>query len=292
MIIIGVKTGDDKLSAALVRRMAELAPGHNFISEPEKECSVDFMISEEGLESLLPVSALIDRIDGLHGRSGGSLRTYLIRSDIGGGGCTAIALTAARIIAGRSGAKTALISLDDTTGNFIYAEGMNGSRNIKELGYLMHCGRTVNPEKYMIRDRFGVDIFVAGKEIDHSKLTELLREAGYDAVITDGGKNGRKLQGQVVVNVASCQDARCTGFEELAKEEELNGGREFFVINRASYRSSEGRIFKVPEDRSSFRKNKAGGCEIAMDRAFAAAVGELISEAERELDDGHSDFYK
>jgi len=299
---IGMMLESMKHSEDLIRRIAEMTSGLEFVmAEPgSEECpEADYIVTDELVQEYFPVSLLIAEMASelgetfqtlIRGEAAGTHRTYLIRSRWGGCGCTAAGLTIARILAGRSGGRVAFIC--GSPGDIaIYAEEAEWTRSSRELEYRLCHGLDTDAAKYGVNDRYGVTIFAAERRKD--RLAEWLKNQGFSAIVTDAGciPEDSRLAGQAVINIESCGDSRSQGFEQQAAEETAAGSREYYILNKAPYRLAREHFFMVAADDSSFAA-KNGKVEIAMDGSFAASLGEVVTAAERKLDDGQSDFYK
>ena len=295
-----VKIGIVLSSAAhredLMRRLAEIAPGLEFVIDG----SGDFTVTDEIADKYFPVDRLAAVIAEelgtrftslLRGTAGETMRTYLVRGGFGGCGCTSAGLTIARILAGRSGGRVAFISTGRGNDLQAYAEGCTARRSSRELGYLLSHGIEAEAADYAAEDRYGVWVFAAKGRTEH--VLSWLGRQGFSAAVTDAGSSdeGRRLAAQAVINIECEGDCRGSDFIQRASGEIAEGSLEYYVLNKAAYRTADGHIFRIPWDGSSFVQ-KGGNIEIAMDRAYTAAIRELVSAIEKDIDDGQSDFYK
>lgn len=293
---IGIMLDNEIHGQNLIRRLAEIAPGLEFIIGNEG----DFTVSESIASEYFPVDRLTEKlaeelgegfISLLRGSAGGGMRTYLVRSGFGGCGCTALGLTAARILAGISGGRVAFISLGSEKDLMKYVEGNPARRTSRELSFMLRCGLDADTADYAAEDRYGVWVFAAGG--DSARIVSWLKQQNFCAVVTDAGnsREGNNFTAQSVINIECEGDCRGENFMQRASEEIACGSQEYYVLNKSPYRMSDGHFFRIPRDETSFM-SRGDKIEIAMDKAYAAAVREIITTIEKDIDDGQSDFYK
>ena len=298
---IAVAVNDEKYGHDLMRRISELVPGIEFIVSEQGMFSddTDFVIDDNSAETLFPVSRMICGIAGAAGErfraclpgEAETLRTYVVRSCSGGAGCTAVGITIARILAARSGGRTAFVSIGDSRDAAMYSETAPYMFRGRELTYFLSHGMDMDIERYICEDRYGVTVLAIEKPVP--ELNEYLKHNGFSVVVTDAGnsRDYRSISCQATINIEAYGDRRAENFEQLARNESEWGSLEFYVLNKAPYRMADGRFIKIPMDSESFSRI-GEDIEISMDKAFAASVRDLITMIESELDDEQSYFYK
>lgn len=300
-IRIAVAVNEEKYGRDLVRRIGELVSDAEFIMSDKyiQSHEADFIIDDKFAEEFFPVSRLTDVIADAAGEpligclpgGAGNIRTYVVRSCSGGAGCTSVAITIARILAGRSGGRTAFVTIGDGRDGAMYAETATHMFRGRELSYFLSHGMDTDIGRYVCEDRYGVSVLAMEKPV--TGLNDYLKQKGFSVVVTDAGnrRECRNISGQAIINVEAWGDSRAGNFEQLAGDEAECGSKEFYVLNKAAYRMIGRQFVRLPEDSGSFCCN-GENIEISMDKAFAASVRDLVTMIEDELDDEQSDFYK
>lgn len=293
---IGMMLDNDKHRLELIRRLAEIAPGLEFVTDEKS----DFIISEGIAAEYFPVDQLTEKIieevgepflSMLRGTERSGMRTYLVRSGFGGCGCTAVSIIMARILAGRSGGRVAFIGLGSKKDLMRYVESYPARRSSRELQYMLRYGLDVDMADYAAEDRYGM--WAIASECNAEQIISWCKEQNFSAVVIDAGNNreGMSLTAQIIINIECAGDCRGEDFIQRVSEELDGGSQEYYLLNKAPYRMSDGHLFRIPWDETSFIC-KGQNIEIAMDKACAAAVREIITAIEKDIDDGQSDFFK
>ncbi len=262
---ISIRLADPGMAMKLAKRFAELAPGIETDTVNEDGGEYDFVITEDNLEAIFPVSEALNRMEGQYfKRTGKRLQRankgpkglFIFTSGTGGSGLTAVSLTFARIMAGKLNGRVLYIS-GDGYGQTDYLECVKvPERQSMELMYLLRTGADPVVGAYLSKDRYG-PLAISLKDPDRETLLGIIEGSGCEYAVISGRKV--PIDGNARIEVINAMDRRRPAPDPDA---------DVTVYNRGQ---------TIPRDEDSFTWD-GQDVKISMSGDFALQVGKLFRE--------------
>ena len=281
MFRILLDLGDKRLEEKMARRLAGTSGSLEIVIGTDFSEEADLVIDRSSFGDYLPVSKgfpiIADKYMKKTGKplckpEKGFVKLFRFTSPTGGSGLSSLALTFARLMAGKAGDKVLLIDIG-RDGSFIYAETDRPPvKNIRELEYRAEAGLEFLLNDYLVRDHYGVDIYTA-ENIDPMIFSLMERSGAYDTIVT-AGLSGLAREGGMDLVVINTKDSRMCDHRPEGD----------VIIHNRDYINNiyEDRVL-IAEDGLSF-KNPSGKVIIAMDGDLAYGVEKLMRKVVNEYE--------
>lgn len=281
MIKVLLDINSRKLSDRLGERLCELSD-RLMVSTEDGSAGTgeefDFIIREEDLKDIFPVSALAERIaldysikEGkpFYGPEKGIRRAFFFSSPFGGRGASAVAFVFARLLQGKGREK--VLFADTGSDGLIYGEFTEEAEGREEeLMYMIRKGRSPEPGRYLSRDYYGPRCICIRKEHLAEAAAYFCENSDITALVAVSDPAEGPYEESGVIRVLNIKDARYLTLDQEDADH-------FTVHNRDYINRVNDRIVCISDDPLSF-KTPGSGVRITMDGEFALGVEKLLKE--------------
>ena len=261
---------EESLALKLAKRLSELSSGIETDIGGRSGEEYDFVITDDDMIRILPVSEALDRMEGKYfNRTGKRLQRsnqgprglFIFTSGTGGSGLTSVSFTFARHMAGKLNKRVLYVDADSYDPPEYQEPVHNAPGNPRELVYLMKSGLRADLNDFVSKDRYGPDV-ISLMDPDREVLIGIIEDSGYEYVVVSG--RNVQLKGNARIEVVNSMDRRRP---QPDREADIR------VFNKGT---------TIPQESESFIE-EGSGVRIDMSGFFSLAVGTLF----REVMDGY-----